>query len=173
MKKQFNNMLAKSLVALLFSTLLLSCSNDQKFKTVTIGDQLWMAKNLNVDEFHNGDLIPHAHTAEEWQRAGENEQPAWCYYNNDPANGKIYGKLYNWYAVNDRRGLAPEGYRIPSNEDFIILLGGEDVDGSKLEDTEDIDTEITYWSYPNWEKLLLNPNTGVTNKTSFTAFPCG
>jgi uncharacterized protein (TIGR02145 family) len=155
-------MLAKSLVALLLATLLLSCSNNQKSKTVTIGDQVWMAENLNVDKFRNGDPIPQAQTAEEWQQAGENRQPSWCYYENDPANSKIYGKLYNWYAVSDWRGLAPEGWRVPSDEDWdklIKLIGAEEVAGGKLKATD-----TTYWK---------SPNTGATNETGFTALPGG
>ena len=90
-------------------------------QTVNIGKQIWMTKNLNVDKFRNGDPIPEAKTDAEWLSAGENEQPAWCYYDNDPANGAKYGKLYNWFAVNDNRGLAPEGYHIPSDEEWITL----------------------------------------------------
>ncbi len=87
---------------------------------ITINKQVWMAKNLNVDKFRNGDPIPEAKTDEEWHKAGDNGQPAWCYYNNDPANGGKYGKLYNWYAVNDSRGLAPVGYHIPSIYEWTI-----------------------------------------------------
>ncbi len=94
-------------------------------KSVTIGNQVWMAENLNVDKFKNGDAIPQAKTNEEWQKAGEKKQPAWCYYDNNPANGMKYGKLYNFYAVNDPRGLAPEGWKIPLNEleDLINKVG--------------------------------------------------
>jgi uncharacterized protein (TIGR02145 family) len=105
---------------------------------VTIGNQVWMTKNLNVDKFRNGDPIPEAKTDEEWKKAGENKQPAWCYYDNDPANGAKYGKLYNWYAVNDPRGLAPEGWKIPSHDDWGLLidyLGGSKVAGKKLKST--------------------------------------
>lgn len=105
---------------------------------VKIGDQIWMTKNLNVDKFRNGDPIPEANTVEAWEEAGKNKQPAWCYYNNDPANGEAYGKLYNWYAVNDSRGLAPEGWRIPNNEDWTELadfLGGLKVAGEKMKST--------------------------------------
>jgi uncharacterized protein (TIGR02145 family) len=90
--------------------------------TVTVGAQVWLGKNLNVEHFVNGDPIPEAKTEEEWKRAGENKKPAWCYYNNDPANGRIYGKLYNWYAVNDPRGLAPSGWHVPSNEEWDIAF---------------------------------------------------
>ena len=104
-------------------------------KIVTIGTQVWMTKNLDVAAFRNGDLIPEAKTDDEWNKAGANKQPAWCYYNNDPANGVKYGKLYNWYAVNDPRGLAPEGYHIPSDKDWEVFsdyLGGDDVAGKKI-----------------------------------------
>jgi len=152
----------KSMFTIIISTLLLSCGNNQKFKTVTIGDQEWMTENLNVDKFRNGDPIPHAQTEEEWQEAGENGQPAWCYYENDLAIGKIYGKLYNWYAFSDRRGLAPKGWRVPSDKDWeklIKLLGGEEVAGGKLKATD-----TTYWQ---------SPNVGATNETGFNGLPGG
>lgn len=100
-------------------------SND--IKSVKIGTQTWMTENLNVDRFRNGDLISEAQTDEEWKKAGESEQPAWCYYNKDPKNGEKYGKLYNWYAVNDPRGLAPDGWHIASDREWGIVrseLGG-------------------------------------------------
>ncbi len=108
------------------------------FKTVTIGTQVWMTKNLDVSTFRNGDVIPQASTDEAWEAAGENEQPAWCYYEHDPANGTKYGKLYNWYAVNDPRGLAPEGYHIPTDAEWTVLtdyLGGAAFAGAKMKTT--------------------------------------
>jgi uncharacterized protein (TIGR02145 family) len=69
--------------------------DGKTYKTVVIGTQTWMAENLNVSTFRNGDPIPEAKSNEEWIAAGENKQPAWCYYNNDADNGRIYGKLYN------------------------------------------------------------------------------
>jgi len=94
----------------------------ETFKSVKIGNQIWMAENLNVERFRNGDPIPQAKTDKEWKMAGKNKQPAWCYYDNNSKNGKIYGKLYNWYAVNDPRGLEPEGWQLPSKRDFETLL---------------------------------------------------
>lgn len=88
---------------------------------VTIGKQVWMNENLNVDKFRNGDIIPQAKTIKEWQNAGYNKQPAWCYYNNDPAYGEKYGKLYNWYALNDARGLAPDGWHLPTDAEWTEL----------------------------------------------------
>jgi len=123
----------------------------------TIGTQMWMTKNLNVDKFRNRDPIPHAKTAEEWKRAAENKQPAWCYYNNDPANGAKYGKLYNWYAVNDQRGLAPVGYHIPS-----------DAEWTKLENYLGSDAGTKMKSKSGWEK-----NGNGTNSSGFSGLPGG
>jgi uncharacterized protein (TIGR02145 family) len=89
----------------------------------------WMTKNLNVDIFRNGDKIPQAKTKEGWLEANRKKQAAWCYYKFDPKNGNEYGKLYNWYAVNDKRGLAPKDWKIPSHNDWVELvsfLGGEE-----------------------------------------------
>ncbi len=90
-------------------------------KEMKIGNQIWMAENLNVDKFRNGDLIPEAKTDEEWITADENNQPAWCYINNDPATANNFGKLYNWPAVADPRGLAPEGWHIPNDMEWEKL----------------------------------------------------
>ena len=87
-----------------------------------IGSYTWMTANLNVEKFRNGDLIPEAKTPEEWRKANESQSPAWCYLNNDPANGWKYGKLYNWYAVNDFRSLAPEGWHIPTIHEWLNLI---------------------------------------------------
>jgi hypothetical protein len=89
--------------------------NESIGSTVIIGNQEWQFKNLDVDRFRNGDEIPQVQSAAEWEQAGRERRPAWSYYENDAENGKIYGKLYNWYAVNDARGLAPEGWHIPTD----------------------------------------------------------
>jgi uncharacterized protein (TIGR02145 family) len=95
--------------------------NFNHSQTVTIGTQVWMTKNLNVEKFANGDDITEVKTQEEWEKAIQEERPAWCYFNNNPRKGKKYGKIYNWYAVIDSRGLAEEGWRIPNDEDWKIL----------------------------------------------------
>lgn len=124
-------------------------------QTVTIGTQIWMTKNLEVSTFRNGDPIPEAKTVLEWLRLGENKQPAWCYYDNDPANGAKYGKLYNWYAVNDTRGLAPTGFHIPTSDEFIKLfdfLGKDSVAVKKLKNKigwDNITTDATTKTCPN------------------------
>jgi uncharacterized protein (TIGR02145 family) len=86
-----------------------------------------MAKNYDGTTFRNGDSIPHARSIEEWQKAGETAKPAWCNYQNDSSFGRKYGRIYNWYAINDPRGFGPEGWHVPTNEEWIILeniLGG-------------------------------------------------
>ena len=102
---------------------------------VKIGTQVWTSKNLDVSTFRNGDPIPEAKSKEEWIKARKSKQPAWCYYNDDEQNVKTYGKLYNWYAVNDSRGLAPKGYHIPSDAEWSVLtdfLGGVVKAGEKI-----------------------------------------
>ena len=102
---------------------------------VIIGNQIWDKQNLQVDRFRNGDIIFNAKNKQEWLDACRQEQPAWCFYKNAGFNGQKYGIIYNWYAVNDSRGLAPEGWSIPTNEDWnklIDFLGGENNGGKIL-----------------------------------------
>ena len=108
-------------IATLLFIALVSISSFGLTQSVTIGTQTWMTKNLDVSKFRNGEIIPEAKTDEEWSASGINEQPAWCYYNNDAKNGTKYGKLYNWFAVNDPRGLAPKGWHVPSDDDWTTL----------------------------------------------------
>lgn len=118
-----------------------------------------MTKNLNVDKFRNGDPILEAKTDVEWIKAGENNQPAWCYYINDFADRKKYGKLYIWYAVNDPRGLAPLGYHIPSDEEWTTLvgsLGGDSKAGNEMK-------SINGWSSEG----------NGTNSSGFSGLPEG
>lgn len=104
---------------LLFSLIILT--SFIKAQTVTIGKQVWTTKNLNLKTFQNGDTIYQAKSQEEWKRAEENHQAAWCYLDNDTTNGIKYGILYNWFAINDPRGLAPAGYHIPSETEWDTL----------------------------------------------------
>jgi len=88
---------------------------------VPIGNQIWMLKNLDIAFFSNGDPIPVAASAKDWMQAAKKKQPACCYYENKKENGIIYGLLYNWYAVTDSRGLAPKGWKIPSDEEWTEM----------------------------------------------------
>lgn len=131
--------------------------NGTSFKTVNIGKQIWMTENLNVDKFRNGDPIPEAQTVKEWAKAGKEGKPVWCYLMYDPANKEKYGKLYNWYAVNDARGLAPSGWHIPTDSEWTTLESflGEDA-ANKLKSKKD-------WAYFDIQ----------TNQTGFSAVPGG
>ena len=125
--------------------------------TVVIGTQEWMQKNLDETKYRNGDVIPQVTDPTAW--AGLTTG-AWCYYANNTANGTVYGKLYNWYAVTDPRGLAPIGWHVPNNNEWTTLtdyLGGTTVAGGKIKST-----------------LIWNsPNIGATNSSGFTALPGG
>ena len=139
-----------------FSTL---NKEDSLLEGVKIGTQIWTTKNLDVSTYRNGDTIRHARTPEEWQDAASKGEGAWCYYNHDPKNGEIYGKLYNWYCVKDSRGLAPSGYHIPSDNEWTEILqfvGGENIAGHKLK------------SKTGWIAMG-----GGDNSSNFTALPGG
>ena len=91
------------------------------YKTLVISNKVWMAENLNVSHYRNGETIPEASTAGEWDRYGESKTGCWCYYNFNPENGRKYGRLYNWYAVNDPRGLSPYGWHIPKDVEWLVF----------------------------------------------------
>ena len=107
-----------------------------------VGPKLFLKldkKNLNVSKYRNGDVIPQVQDATAWVNLTTG---AWCYYENKTANGTKYGKLYNWYAVNDPRGLAPKGYHIPTRDDIIILndfLGKSSEGSTKIKSASSID----------------------------------
>jgi uncharacterized protein (TIGR02145 family) len=118
-----------------------------------------MSKNLDVAFYRNGDPIPQVTDATAWAALTTG---AWCYYNNDPTQGNKYGKLYNWYAVNDPRGLAPQGWHVPSDAEWTTLvttLGGSSVAGGKMKEAGTL----------NW----TTPNTSATNESGFAGLPGG
>ena len=146
--------------------LFVGCGDDKtttpsgNAEKVTIGTQVWMTQNLDVTKYRNGDPIRECQTDEEWRDAGTKKEGAWCFYSKDSDKGVIYGKLYNWHAVNDSRGLAPAGWRIASDAEWntlIDFLGGALVSGGALKST-------TQWQVPN---------EGATNSSGFKAIPGG
>ncbi len=145
-----------AITAILFSSCGASSSSDST-STENIGSQVWTSKNLDVATYRNGDVIPQVQDADAWSnlRTG-----AWCYYDNDASNGTKYGKLYNWYAVNDARGLAPKGFHIPSDAEWTILTdylgGGAASAGEKMKSS-------TGWY----------ANGNGTNSSGFAGFPGG
>jgi uncharacterized protein (TIGR02145 family) len=172
-----------------------SITQTGNYKSVKIGTQTWMVENLNVSTFRNGDPIPEAKTNEEWEKAGKNKQPAWCYYDNDPKNGAKYGKLYNWYAVSDPRGLPPAGWHVPSNNEWTILSDflGNDA-GKKMKSTSGWDSwqeNLTCQNCLNWNDTYRSNKRGCdvcqdtklngkkthfgngTNSSGFSGLPVG
>ena len=134
------------------------------YKIVTIGNQTWTKSNLIVSRYRNGDPIPQVQDPSQWANLTTG---AWCYYNNDPANGLIYGKLYNWYAVNDPRGIAPIDWHVPSDAEWTILtdfLGGINVAGGKMKAKGTIEEGTGLWISPNFEGA---------NSSGFTGLPGG
>ena len=138
---------------------------------IKIGNQVWMKNNLNVEKFQNGDIIPYSQNQNEWENAGRNRTPACCYYNNDPANGIKYGKLYNWYAVNDSRGLAPVGWKIPTEMDFdelIQFLGGAKVAGGRMKSSNGWKNKFDYFN-----NISEDESGNGTNDSLFSGLPGG
>ena len=145
---------------------------DQNVYTyLPIGQQTWMQQNLNVSRYTDGTPIPQVTDPSQWASLTTG---AWCYYNNDPANGAVYGKLYNWYAVAGiydaasaanpalRKKLAPTGWHIPSDDEWTILttfLGGATIAGGKM---KEMGTAL-------WQ----SPNTAATNESGFSGLPAG
>ena len=130
------------------------------YPVVVICCSSWMAKNLDVSTYRNGDAIPKVTNSTTWSALTTG---AYCYYNNDSTTyAATYGKLYNWYAVTDPRGLAPDGWHIPSDLEWTTLgtcLGGNAVAGGLIKELG-----TTHWNAPN---------DGATNQSNFTALPGG
>lgn len=135
-------------------------NDDAGEKTeLKIGEKIWKLKNLDVTKFKNGDPIKEAKTIDEWKSACENNEPAWCCYENNPENLKKYGVLYNWFAVTDPRGLCPEGWSVPSENDWKDLvnsLGGSNIAGEAMKCKNE------------W-----NIDTSADNTSGFSALPSG
>jgi uncharacterized protein (TIGR02145 family) len=134
--------------------------DGNSYDTVKIGSQFWMKQNLTTSHYRNGDLIPEVTGDLPWVSLTTG---AWCWYSNDPASfATTYGKLYNWFAVNDPRGLAPLGWHIPSDAEWTTLttsLGGASVAGGTMKEAG-----LLHWVSPNFQ---------ATNSSRFTGLPGG
>jgi uncharacterized protein (TIGR02145 family) len=129
------------------------------YNTVTIGTQVWMKENLKTTKFNDFSPIQNVSDSMVWPTLTSS---ACCDFENNPNNSSTYGKLYNWYAVNDPKNICPTGWHIPSDSEWSVLtnyLGGDSVAGAKLKETGNI-----HWLYQN---------TGATNSSNFTALPSG
>ena len=126
---------------------------------ITVCGKIWMTHNLTSKTYRNGDPIQQVTNPSQWSNLTTG---AWCYYNNSQANEETYGILYNWYAVNDPRGLAPTGCHIPTWQEWVALsdcFGGDANSGGALKESG-----TTHWVFPN---------AGATNSSGFTALPGG
>jgi uncharacterized protein (TIGR02145 family) len=173
----------KSIIPILGIFLIISsCARNVNPEPVKIGSQEWAAKNLDVSTFRNGDPIQEAKTNEEWVKAAKNGSPAWCYYGNKQENGNKYGKLYNWFAVADPRGLAPAGWHVPSDTEWVQMisfLGGEKAAAIKLKSTEgweDIGNGLNtsgFWGLPGGWRSSEGEFKGKENNGSWwSSTPC-
>jgi len=129
------------------------------YEAVTIGSQVWLGTNLKVTHYRNGDAIS-MRDRTHWD--ANSTEGAFADYEDSPANGELYGHLYNWYAVSDTRGLAPDGYHVATDNDWRVLgdfLGGDTIAGGKIKEEG-----VTHW---------MSPNVGATDEVNFTALPGG
>ena len=134
------------------------------YKTIVIGTQEWMAENLNTSSYRNGDAIVTGLDNSAW---GATTSGAWSYYNNDASYACPFGKLYNWFACTDARGLCPVGWHVPSDDEWTVLidfLGGQYVAGGKMKSTGVVEDETGLW---------LSPNLEATNSSGFSGLPAG
>jgi uncharacterized protein (TIGR02145 family) len=115
-----NTLLLISLITYVAINAQVTDVNGKTYNTATIGTQIWMSENLDVDKFRNGSPISQARSQSEWDLAIKNKRPAWCYYQFNSINSKM-GKVYNSFAVSDLRGLAPNGYHIPSSDEWYKI----------------------------------------------------
>jgi uncharacterized protein (TIGR02145 family) len=129
------------------------------YNTVTIGTQVWMVENLKTKHYANGDAIPTGLNDPTW---GTATSGAYAIYGDYSANNEVFGKLYNWFAVVDPRNIAPAGWHVPTEAEWVTLtsfLGGSTIAGGSMKEAG-----LTHWN---------SPNTGATNSSGFTGLPGG
>lgn len=132
------------------------------YSTLTYGTQVWMLENLKTTHFRDGSTIPNVTDNAPWSSSATGTTPAYCDYDNAPANGATYGRLYNLFAMKDSRGIAPAGWHVPNFNEWLTLLnylGGGGIAGGRMKETG-----LTHW---------LPPNTGADNSSGFTALGSG
>ena len=130
-------------------------NDGTQYETILIGGQIWMKENLKVTHYRNGDEIPTGYSSTEWTHLNETETGAYAVYGGNESNADIYGNLFNWYAVDDERGVCPEDWHVPTDEEYTALtnyLGGWEYAGLRIKD---------------------NVNWNGTNESGFTALPGG
>jgi len=137
---------------------LLQDSEGNRYRTVEIGEQLWMAENLRSTRYNDGTPIPYGSGYEEWASL---EAPAYCWYNNDSTYRETYGALYNWYVVETEK-LCPEGWHVPTDEEWSQLVYG-------IENPSRAGGDLKQEGTSFWRE----PNTGATDAFGFSGLPGG
>jgi len=145
------------------------------YKTVKIGNQVWMAENLKVTHYRNGNAIPNVTDNLQWTNLTTG---AYSSYNNDPVNTDTYGLLYNWYAVNDSRNIAPVGWHVPTGGEWRQLesylgMSQDEMNKSGLRGTDQGGKMKAKGTLEGGDGLWHNPNSGATNESGFLALPGG
>jgi len=130
------------------------------YSTVVIGTQTWMAENLKVTKYRNGDNITHITTNSDWKNDTDG---AYGYYTDNTTLRDTYGMLYNWYAVDNSSGLCPEGWQVPTSAEFTVLYDYLDNIDSKV-GGQLKETGTVHW---------LSESTGTSNSSGFTGLPAG
>jgi uncharacterized protein (TIGR02145 family) len=134
---------------------------NNTYHTIVIGNQVWLKENLNVTKYRDGGSIIDLTDLNNWSEVN-NSYGAYSNYNNDTNLSAIYGKLYNWYAANNSRGICPVGWHVPTQKEWhelIDFLGGNAIAGGSLKEN----------GTTNW----YSPNVGGSNISGFTALPSG
>ncbi len=142
------------------------------YETVKIGNQWWMAENLKVTHYRNGNEIPHVTDNNEWIGLSTG---AYSNYDNSEEYVK-YGRLYNWYAVNDSSNIAPEGWHVPSDDDWKQLemfLGMSQIQADAADSWSARGTNEGGKLKERGTALWQSPNEGATNTSGFSALPLG
>jgi uncharacterized protein (TIGR02145 family) len=133
MKKQYKILICQFLIGGVFLLFTYSCNNDEikplkvtdidgnVYNSVTIGTQVWMAENLKVTRYRNGDTIGTTNPAT-LDISDENTPKYQWSYDSNEGNAEIYGRLYTWYTIADIRGLCPPGWHVPTNDEWLTLI---------------------------------------------------
>ena len=139
-----------------------SVATPTHYPSVTICNQKWMDRNLDVTTYRNGDTIAYVTDPTAWAALTTG---AWCYYNSDPSTNATYGKLYNWYAVNDPRGLAPVGFHVPTDAEWTTLENCLNA----ISPTGNVGGKMKVTGTTTW----ASPNSGATNTSGWAGLPGG
>jgi uncharacterized protein (TIGR02145 family) len=144
------------------------------YNTVQIGTQEWMQENLKTTKYKNGDVIPNP--TGDWSNLTTG---AWAYYNDSSQYNNIYGKLYNWYAVADTRGVCPTGWHVPTDSEWNVLVKQLDPQADTINTNSSIQSQIAggfmkeVGDLQSGTGLWETPNQGATNSSGFTGLPGG